>query len=104
VARRHLTTPGLVALELARPLNYLIAQGMHFAEPGVWALAPPRVRRGYQHFASFLERRGSLDYMCRRIEELEQQYQEIEKQRRAGARKPEASAGGLGHEEDQESR
>lgn len=86
VARRHLTTPGLIALEMSRPLNYLAAQLMHFSEPAVWALAPPRVRRGYQHFAAFLERRGSIDYLSRRIEHFEHEYEDLESRRRAGPR------------------
>ena len=79
VARRHLTTPGLVTLEMARPLNYLAAQLMHFSDPAVWAVAPPRVHKHYRHFAAFLEQRGAVEYLCRRIEECEQEYVRREK-------------------------
>lgn len=74
MAKRHLTTPGLIAMEMCRPLNYLAAQTMHFTEPAVWAVAPKKVFSHYQHFASFLERRGSIEHMCRRLEEIEAEY------------------------------
>ena len=79
IAKRHLSTPGLIFFEMVRPLNYLGAQVMHFTRPGVWAIAPRRIYGGYIHFAEFLEQRGSLEYMCRRIEELEAEYTKEEK-------------------------
>ncbi len=74
VAKRNMTLPGLIVLEMTRPLNYLGAQVMHFSRPGVWAIAPSRLYSGYKNFAEFLEHRGSIEYMCRRIEELEAEY------------------------------
>jgi hypothetical protein len=41
---------------------------MHFFGPVLSVLTRGR---GHQHFASILEHRGSIDYLCRRIEELE---------------------------------
>ena len=79
IAKRHLSTPGLIFFEMVRPLNYLGAQVMHFTRPGVWAIAPRHIYGGYIHFAEFLEQRGSLEYMCRRIEELEAEYTKEEK-------------------------
>ena len=75
VARRHLTTPGLIALEMSRPLNYVAAQAMHFFAPGVWALARQQTYDGYGQFAAFLDRRGSMEYLVRRIEHFEQEYE-----------------------------
>lgn len=83
IAKRHLSTPGLIFFEMTRPLNYLGAQVMHLTSPGVWAIAPRNVYGGYVHFAEFLERRGSMEYMCRRIEELEAEYTKQEKAARA---------------------
>lgn len=83
IAKRHLSTPGLIFFEMVRPLNYLGAQVMHFTRPGVWAIAPRRIYGGYIHFAEFLEQRGSLEYMCQRIEELEAEYTKHEKAARA---------------------
>lgn len=68
IVRRHLTTPALVFLEMSRPLNYLGAQALHFFAPFVAVLTDAE---GHRHFAAFLEQRGSVDYLCGRIEELE---------------------------------
>ncbi len=83
IAKRHLSTPGLIFFEMTRPLNYLGAQVMHLTSPGVWAIAPKHIYGGYIHFAEFLERRGSMEYMFWRIEELEAQYTKQEKAARA---------------------
>jgi hypothetical protein len=89
VAKRRLATPGLVALEMSRPLNFLTAQAMHFFAPGVWALARPRTHDQYQHFAAYLERRGSFEYLGRRIEHFEA---ELERERKAAKEKAKAGA------------
>lgn len=68
VARRRLTTPALLVLEMHRPFNYVSAQALHFLEPIVTAIADPE---GYRAFARFLEQRGSIDYLIRRIQSLE---------------------------------
>ncbi len=83
VAKRHLTLPGLIALEMMRPLNWIGAQVMHMTSPGVWAIAPKHIYGRYEEFARFLEKRGSMEYMCWRIEELEEEYLEKEKTRKA---------------------
>ncbi|MHC4219776.1 MAG: hypothetical protein ACYSU7_15150 [Planctomycetota bacterium] len=85
-ARRHLTTPGLILLEISRPLNWVVAQAGHFFSPGVWAVTPEQTHRGYQHFVSFLESRGSIEHLARRIEHFEQEYERMEKERDARAR------------------
>ena len=68
VVKRHLTTPSLLFLEMSRPLNYVGSQAMHFFAPFLSVLTQ---RQGHRHFAAFLEHRGSIEYLCRRIEELE---------------------------------
>lgn len=68
VVRRRMATPALMFLEISRPLNYLGSQAMHFFAPIVTALVE---KDGYRTFAAFLERRGSIDYLCRQIEALE---------------------------------
>ncbi len=69
IIKRHLTTPSLVFLEMSRPLNFIGSQVMHFFAPFVSALTDSQ---GHRHFALFLEQRGSIDYICRRMEELEE--------------------------------
>ncbi len=71
IVKRHLTTPSLLFLEMSRPLNYVGAQMLHFFGPFLSVLTN---RKGHQHFAAFLEHRGAIDYLCRRIEELEAQW------------------------------
>lgn len=68
VVRRGLATPALAFLEMSRPLNALAAQTLRFLSPVLAVLVTADERRG---FADFLERRGSIDYFCRRIEELD---------------------------------
>ena len=78
-----MTLPGLIVLEMTRPLNWIGAQVMHMTSPGVWAIAPKHIYGGYNDFAKFLEKRGSVEYMSRRIEELEAEYLEKENARKA---------------------
>ncbi len=82
VAKRHLTTPGLVGLEMLRPLNWIASQGMHFFSPGVWIVTPGQLHLQYKQFATFLEQRGSIEYLARRIEHFEQEFERQEKQAR----------------------
>ena len=79
VAKRHLTTPGLIALEMSRPLNFVWSQGMHFFSPGVWALLRQRNYEHYKHFAAFMEHRGAMEYLERRIEHFEARYEKTAK-------------------------
>ncbi len=100
IAKRRLSTPGLIFFEMMRPLNYLGAQVMHFTRPGVWAIAPRRIYGGYTHFAEFLEQRGSLEYMCRRIEELEAEYAKQEKAARAERKNQRTTTGHPQHHDE----
>ena len=68
IVRRRMTTPSLGFLESSRPLNFLGAQVLHFFAPFVEAFTD---REGHRHFAAFLEQRGAVEYLCRRIESLE---------------------------------
>ena len=68
VVRRGLTTPAIMALEMSRPLNFVGSQALHFFSPIISALTDAQ---GHKQFAEFLEHRGSIEYLCRRIEELE---------------------------------
>jgi hypothetical protein len=71
VAKRRLSTAGLVALELSRPLNFVASQAMIVVSPVIWAFARQLTYEQYNHFAAFLERRGSIDYLTARIEHFE---------------------------------
>jgi hypothetical protein len=68
VVRRRMTTPALLALEMGRPLNYVSAQLLHFFQPFLAIVADTAA---YEQFASFLEQRGSAEYIARRLDALE---------------------------------
>jgi hypothetical protein len=69
VVRRRLAAPALAFLEMSRPLNVVGAAVIHFFTPIAAVLTNPvHLRR----FADFLERRGSVDYLCRMIERAEE--------------------------------
>jgi hypothetical protein len=68
VVRRRLTTPALFMLEMSRPLNYVSAQLLRFIEPIATVIAN---KNEYEHLTLFLEQRGSIDYICGRLEALE---------------------------------
>ena len=68
IVRRRMTAPALLVLEMHRPFNYVSAQLMHFFQPILSILTSTG---GYDRFAEFLERRGSIDHLIRRIEALE---------------------------------
>jgi hypothetical protein len=71
IARKRMAVPGLMIAEMMRPLSYLGAQAMHVGAPAVWALASKQTYAGYNHLARFLERRGAVEYIARRIEHFE---------------------------------
>ena len=71
VVRRRLTTPLLFMLETTRPLNYVSAQFLHCLQPIVSIIADTA---DYQKLTAFLEQRGSIDYVCQRLEALETEY------------------------------
>jgi len=81
VVRRRLTTPALFLLESSRPLNYVSAQFLHFLQPIATVLADTNE---YQNLTLFLEQRGSIEYICRRLEALEA---ESAGKKKIGARK-----------------
>lgn len=68
VVRRRMTTPALMLLEMSRPANFVMAQAIHFFDPIVGAVTDAD---GHREFARFLEHRGSVEHLARRIEELE---------------------------------
>ena len=81
-ARKHMTTPAWMTLQVCRPLNWFGSMTMHFFSPAVWAVAPDKFFRHYKTFAGYLENRGSIDHMIRRVEHFEAHYQQLEQQAR----------------------
>jgi hypothetical protein len=68
VVRRRLTTPAIAFLHMSQPLNFIASQALHFFMPILSSVADTQ---GVQHFAGFLEQRGSVEYICQRLEALE---------------------------------
>lgn len=68
IARRRLTAPALFLLEMNRPLNYISSQFLRFLQPFATMIADANT---YQELVLFLEQRGSIDYICDRIEAAE---------------------------------
>lgn len=67
VVRRGMATPAIMALECSHNLNFLASQTMVFFAPIFQALFS---RTDYAVLTNFLERRGSIEYMSRRIEAI----------------------------------
>ncbi len=76
VVRRRMTVPAVMLLEMSRPLNYLGAQALHFFQPFGTVLIEPG---SWETFANFLERRGSVEYLARLIEDAEAEHAEAGK-------------------------
>ena len=71
VVRRGMIVPALMALEMSRPLNFVASQAMHFFRPIISVILDgPSIGE----FATFLEQRGSIEYLCRRIEALDKEH------------------------------
>lgn len=67
VLRRGMAVPAMMALETCRPLNYVGSQLLVFLSPVI------KVTLGIQaqdEFARFLEKRGSIEYLLTRLEQL----------------------------------
>lgn len=70
IVARDLTTPSLIFLETVRPLNFVTGQCLRFFAPILESLGDSRA---CEVLAGFLEQRGSIDWLCRRIEELDRE-------------------------------
>ncbi len=66
VVRRGMTTPALMALECSHPLNFVAGQFLRFIGPVATLVLKPD---DYRAFCGFLERRGSIETLCRHIED-----------------------------------
>jgi len=85
VSRRGLTTPALVALETCRPLNGLSSASLRMLQPTIEVLLPETAATNVEHFASFLEKRGSVDHLVERLETLEAQREDARRAARRDA-------------------
>ena len=44
-ARKHMTTPAWMTLQVCRPLNWVGSMTMHCMSPAVWAIAPDKLEK-----------------------------------------------------------
>ncbi len=68
IVRRHMTGPAMVFLESYRPLGGVSAQALHFFQPFGSVFVDPKA---WETLAKFLERRGAVNYVLARLEEME---------------------------------
>lgn len=96
VVRRGMAQPALLFLESLRPLNGVGAQAMHFLHPFASVIVQPQA---YERIAAFLERRGSIEWICRAIEDADAARDAGNSRRSGGGgihRRASGSDGGLG--------
>lgn len=67
IIRRDMVTLAILSLETCRPLNYIGSQAIHFFAPFISFLVKPKSQK---IFAAFLEQRGSIEWLCQRLETL----------------------------------
>jgi hypothetical protein len=68
IVRRQMVLPVRMLLESSAPLNFLAGQLLRFVEPFLGTVLDPAAVRD---FAAFVEQRGAVEYICRRLEELQ---------------------------------
>ena len=78
MSKRPLTMQGMILLASSRTLNWVFAPSRHVAQPFVWSIVSQLDFEGYKHFTDFLERRGSFEYIMRRIEFFEEEFARLE--------------------------
>ncbi|MSR29786.1 MAG: hypothetical protein EXS03_09500 [Phycisphaerales bacterium] len=70
IVTRRMAQPALLFLESSRPLAGVGAAVMHFLQPFCSVVIKPTI---WSTLATFLERGGSVEYLCLRIEALERE-------------------------------
>jgi len=65
IVRRGLATPALMLLECSHPFNFIASQFLLFIRPFALIIFN---KASYDVLVRFLDRRGSIETICRRIE------------------------------------
>ena len=68
VVARGMAVPAIAFLEMSQPLNVVGAQAIHFFQPFFTVFTDSQ---SPTRFAEFLEHRGAIDFLCRRIEAVQ---------------------------------
>jgi hypothetical protein len=83
IVRMRMTVPAIFFLESSKPLAFLGGQLLIFLEPFIQTLFN---FRQYQRFAFLMEDRDNWERMIRKVEDLESEYAEREKQAKREAK------------------
>ncbi len=83
IVRMRMTVPAIFFLESSKPLAFLGGQLLIFLEPFVQTLFN---FRQYQRFAFLMEDRDNWERLIRKVEDLESEYTEREKQAKREAK------------------
>jgi hypothetical protein len=67
VVRREMTLPAQMILDTSGPISFVVGQSMRFFEPFLMTVLNPNDIR---EFATFLERRGAVEYISLRLDSL----------------------------------
>ena len=70
IVRFGLTLPAILTFESMRPLSYIGSQVMHMLSPSITAILSTTE---WDELARLLERREGLDFILRRIEEVDEE-------------------------------
>lgn len=70
IVRRQMVLPAQMMLESSAPLHYVTGQMLRFVEPFLGVLLEPAA---VKEFATFLEKRGAMEYLSRRLAELQRE-------------------------------
>lgn len=70
IVRFGMTVPAILALETVRPLSFVGSQFMHLLSPSIGAFL---TSREWDELAHLLEDRRGLEYVLRRIEQLDEE-------------------------------
>ncbi len=84
IVRMRMTVPAIFFLESSKPLAFLGGQLLIFLEPFVQTLFN---FRQYQRFAFLMEDRANWERLIRKVEDLEAEYTEREKQEKLRKKK-----------------
>ena len=67
VVRREMILPAQMILDTSGPISFVVGQSMRFFEPFLMTILNPADIR---EFATFLERRGAVEYISQRLDAL----------------------------------
>ena len=67
IARRGMALPAQMVLDSSAPLGFLAGQSLRFFEPFLTTVLDPV---GVREFAGFLEKRGAVEYIAKRLDAM----------------------------------